>query len=93
MKNESDLKGLRAEIDKVDHAIIRELTKRKKLEQAIGAYKRAHGMKLLDAKRRHLVLRSRAVAGKTKGLQPELVRKLFALIHTYSLSTQKNTKL
>ena len=86
-----DLKKLRREIDVVDRVILAALAKRKKLEWAVGLYKRKHGMKLLDTKRRGEMLKTRIAQGKTKRIQPELVRKLFTLIHRYSLSTQKKT--
>ena len=83
------LASLRREIDAVDKAILAALSKRKKLERAVGVYKRKHRIKLLDTKRRGEVLKTRVAQGTAKGIQPELIRKLFALIHRYSLATQK----
>lgn len=89
----SELNKLRAKIDRIDRSIIGALAKRKAVERAIGVYKRTHGMKLLDNARRTTVLKTRVAQGKVRGLKPELVSKLFSLIHRYSLSTQKSKKV
>ena len=86
---EKSLAQLRKKIDAADKAILTALSKRKKLERAVGVYKRKLGLKPLDAKRRDQMLKMRTAQGKSKGIQPELVRKLFTLIHYYSLSVQK----
>ena len=91
LMQKNELTRLRQQIDIVDRAIIASLGRRKKVERAIGTYKRKHGMKLLDMKRRNSVLKTRVAEGRKKGVQPQLVRKLFKLIHQYSLSVQKNT--
>jgi chorismate mutase len=85
----NDLSRLRRKIDAVDKAILASLGKRKKLEYAIGAYKKEHGIKLLDVARRDTMVKIRITEGKKKGVQPELVRKLFKLIHRHSLALRK----
>ncbi len=83
------LAQMRKQIDAVDKAILGALSKRTKLELAVGSFKRKNGMKLLDTKRRNQMLKTRTAQGKSKGVQPELARKLFALIHRYSLRAQR----
>lgn len=86
------LDQLRKEIDVLDSEIVMLLAKRMRLSSAIGQYKASHGIAPRDNARWQEVLISRIKQGKEIGLDPILVRRIFDVIHKYSLFIQQHQK-
>lgn len=91
-KDHKKLKKLRKQVDVVDSALVATLGRRMKLVQEIGKYKRTNRLNSFDKKRWQQVLKTRVAVGQSKHLSSELVKKIFKLIHTYSLSIQRAKK-
>lgn len=53
-----DLKDIRVEIDKIDSELIKLLEKRMECTKAVGEYKQAHNIPILDKERQKLILKS-----------------------------------
>lgn len=71
------LAHLRAEIERVDTAIIALLAERVSLARAVGESKRAAGMQTLDHAREAAVVRRAVELGRDAGLDEEEVRSVF----------------
>jgi chorismate mutase len=75
----------RCQIDKTDNQIINLLAKRLSIVKKIGVYKKKHQLSALDRKRFESMLKSRVCWGKKQNLSPTFIKKIFCLIHQFSL--------
>jgi chorismate mutase len=88
-KKDRKLERLRAQIESVDKVIIKSLSMRIKLVQAVGRYKLAHKISFLDKNRRDALLKMWMTAGKSAKLPTKLMHDIFAIIHRHSLDVEK----
>ena len=72
-----DLARLRAEIERVDRAILELIAERVRLARAVGDAKRAAGVPTLDPAREAAVIRRASAQARELGLADEAVREVF----------------
>ncbi len=72
-----ELETLRAEIERVDDALVSLLASRRTLVQRVGAVKRARGLAVVDPAREAGVVRRAAERARAAGLPEDAVRELF----------------
>ena len=89
MKEDSGLKPIRDRIDEVDRDIVDALSRRMKLVEEIGEYKKIHNLHVTDAKRNGEILTTRPEWGRSRGLIGNFVREIFERILKYSKELQK----
>ena len=87
MKNQ--LNDLRKQIDEIDSLIINLLAKRMKVVEEVGRLKKKHHIPPLDPARWQRVLNSKMKKAKSLGLDPEMVKKIYNIIHDYALEIEK----
>lgn len=85
------LANLRKKIDIVDEKLLTVLAKRITLVRKISKFKKAHNIALLDENRRNEVLNTQLSKGAKLGLSKDLIKKLYSLIHKYSIKVQKES--
>lgn len=84
-----DLTNYRNEIDAIDQQLITALAKRMEIVLKVGAYKKQHKLKPLDATRWQEVIESRKSIAQSLNLSPELIEVLWNSIHQEALTLQK----
>lgn len=89
MNNKLD--NLRKQIDIVDEKLLILLAKRIMLVRKISKFKKSHNIPILDEDRRNKVLNSQLLKGKVLGLSKDLIKKLYSLVHKYSIKVQKES--
>ena len=89
---EDALEELRENIDKLDEELLSILSKRLNIVRKIGILKRDNNIDLHDEQRRLKVLESQLSRANSLNLPQDLVKKLYDLIHEYSLEIEKNSK-
>ncbi|WP_343688326.1 chorismate mutase [Chitinophaga sp.] len=82
----------RAKINQLDKEIVHLLGQRMEAARAIGIYKQAHNMEVLQSNRFNEVLQKAIEAGKTEGLSEEFIRSLYEAIHKESIRQQEALK-
>lgn len=87
---ENKLKYLRQQVDINDLEILKTLAKRQELVKKIGKLKKNRQLSPLDQKRWNEVLESRLRCAKKLKLSTKFVKKLYQLIHEYSLEIERN---
>jgi chorismate mutase len=75
--NGVELEALRAEIGRVDEAIVFLIDERLRLARRIGALKRGAGLGVLDPTREAAVVRRAGTVARERGLDDEAVRDVF----------------
>lgn len=85
----NELEDLRKQIDALDHQILLLLARRIKIAQKTGEFKKKQNLPFLDAERWKKVLKTNLLRSGTFNLPAGFVKKLFTLIHEYSLEAQK----
>jgi chorismate mutase len=85
------LERLRSEIDAVDAELIHLLSKRMRIVEQIGNYKKENNITILQIKRWNNIVRESLELGETLGLNKEFLVKLFRVIHEESI--QKQTEI
>ena len=86
-----ELQTLRDQIDILDEQLLRALSERAKLVDAIGRYKKARGLEPLDMTRWQQVLNAKKSRASELGLCPEFIDALYHLIHDYSLNLESKS--
>lgn len=86
----SDLQRLRQEIDILDQDLLGLIAKRVMIVQQIGAYKKAEGLSILNEERKQAVLESWQQQAEQLGLSQKYVKKLYDVIHEYSVEIEAN---
>ncbi len=71
------LASMRASIDAVDHALVNLLAERRSLVAEIFAYKRRHGLGLVDPEREHNLLAEREAFAEARGVPAMLASRVF----------------
>jgi chorismate mutase len=79
----------RKQIDKIDKKIIDYLAKRYQVVKKVGFFKKKKGLKPFDKKRFQEVLKTRISFAEEKGLPKELIKKIYQIIHQFSLEIEK----
>lgn len=83
------LKDFRKSIDLIDDSIIKLLAERLRVVEKVGKYKKERGIPPLDEKRWNEVLQSKMEKARALGLDPELVKKIYNVIHEFALKAEK----
>lgn len=86
--DEEKLKMFRNEIDKIDDDILNLLARRMDISEKIGAYKKEHGVTVLQMDRWKHVLDDHINKGVKLGLDEESVKEIFEVIHKDSIGRQ-----
>ena len=79
----------RKQIDEIDAQIIDLLTKRFEIVKKVGEYKKERNIPPLQPERWQQVLQTRKNLAKEKWLNPELIEKIWNLIHEEALKLEK----
>lgn len=82
----------RNKINQLDKEIVHLLGERMEAARAIGIYKQAHNMEVLQSNRFNEVLQKAIEAGKAEGLSEEFIRSLYEAIHKESIRQQEALK-
>jgi len=82
------LEELRSEIDKLDEELIDILSRRMKVVEEIGSYKKANKITILQLKRWNQLTRDRIEAGIKMGLSREFILKLLESVHEEGIQRQ-----
>lgn len=86
---DNTLENWRKQIDTIDQEILMLLAKRLNFAKKIGQYKKQHGLSPLDKQRWRSVLESNLGQAKSLNLSEDFIKRLFTIIHKYSLKAQK----
>ena len=87
MKNQLD--KFRKQIDEIDNLIIDLLVKRMRVVKKVGQYKKSKNLPPLDPARWQQVLTSKIEKAKSLGLDPEMVKKIYNIMHDYALKIEE----
>ena len=79
---------LRAQIDDIDNDILELLTRRMKVSDEIGKYKKQNNITILQPGRWDKILEKVFVKGAETGLDNEFLEKVFIAIHQASIDRQ-----
>lgn len=86
------LKDWRKQIDALDDQLLNILVKRVKIVRKIGKFKKAHEIKPFDEKRWQDVLKSKLSKALLLNLSSNFIKKIYTLIHEYSLKIENESK-
>ncbi|MCC6597879.1 MAG: chorismate mutase [Alphaproteobacteria bacterium] len=83
----AELERYRAEIDRLDTALIEALSRRFEIVRAVGILKAERNMEVVQSKRAQAVIDRAAALAQEKNLDPALIRKIYALMidHAHKL--------
>ena len=82
------LQQYRQHIDQIDHQLIDLLAQRMNISAEIGQIKKQHDLSAMQPQRYAAMLADRCAAGADLGLSPDLLTKLWTLIHEESVRRQ-----
>jgi chorismate mutase len=85
---EDILKMLRREMDEVDSALLEILARRLEIASKIGIYKKNHNMTILQVQRWQETILDRMKKGVRYGLDENLVKSIWELLHKQSFKIQ-----
>jgi len=80
---------LRKKINLIDNSLINLFSVRFNVVKKVGKFKKANNRPLCDKKRQQQVIKIRIKQGKTKGLNPLFVKRLYNLIFNEALRLEK----
>jgi chorismate mutase len=83
------LEDLRKQIDEIDNLIVDLLAKRMKVVEKVGVLKKQHNVPPLDPARWQQVLTSKMEKAKSLGLDREMVKKIYNIIHEEALKIEE----
>lgn len=83
-----NLSGLRTQIDEIDNSLIDILTKRMRISQEIGRYKKEHNMPVLQATRYDEIIAKRVTEAEQRGMDGDFMRRVLEAIHEESIRQQ-----
>jgi chorismate mutase len=86
---ESQLEIIRGHIDEVDRELLEVLSRRMKLVEKAGEYKRLNNVAIFQMERWKKVFETRPEWAKALQINPEFVKELFNIIHTESIKKQE----
>ena len=84
-----ELGSLRAEIERVDDALVQLIAERCRIASSVGEAKRRRGLPLIDPAREAAVVRRASTLARELALEPETVRQLFWLLIRLSRYAQE----
>ena len=84
-----DLSGWRKQIDEIDEKLLQLLAKRIELAFKIGQIKKQKNISIVDKSRWQNVLSKAILKSEELDLSKDFIKKLFNLIHKYSIKIQK----
>ena len=82
------LEEMRAQIDRLDNSLIHLLVERMQISRKIGAYKKAHNLTIVQAKRYDEILKRNFEHGTSHGMTPQFIKAIFEAIHEESIRRQ-----
>jgi chorismate mutase len=82
------LNELRYRVDAADDLILQGLITRQRLIEQIGAYKKEHGVMILQLRRWEEILKRQLENGSDAGLNSTFIKKMYELIHEESIRIQ-----
>lgn len=85
---EEPLQQLRRAIDRTDEQLLHLLNERMKISQRIGSYKQENNITILQTSRWEEVVQHRLHVADVLGLETDLVKNVYALIHEASVKRQ-----
>ena len=80
---------LRSKIDQIDHKMLEILAQRMEIVRQIGMVKKDANLTVLQIKRWAEIFQSRGEHGSRLGLDAEMIRQLYELIHLESIALQE----
>ena len=86
--SDAELVALRSEIDEIDDALLRLLTRRMNVVDRIGDYKKRQGLTVVQMDRWTQILADHIASGSQLGLDEQLVTEVFEAIHQASIRRQ-----
>ncbi|MFD2203493.1 chorismate mutase [Shivajiella indica] len=86
---ESQLEVIRQHIDDVDRDLLEMLSRRMRLVEKAGIYKKKNNVAIFQMERWKKVFESRQEWAKSLQVNPEFIKELFNLIHTESIKKQE----
>ena len=88
MKPITILNNYRKEIDEIDDELLNLISKRMKISEKIGEFKKEHKVTVLQMDRWKSVLEDHINKGVNLGLSKESVKEIFEIIHKDSIGRQ-----
>lgn len=85
----NDLEDWRKQIDQLDEKILVLLARRIKIVKKIGQLKKEQNISVIDKNRWQNVLNHAILKSEELGLSKDFIKKVFNLIHKYSIKIQK----
>lgn len=85
------LEDWRKQIDLLDKRVLTLLAKRAKIVRKIGRFKKEKSIPTIDKDRWNKLLASTLSKSDELGLSKDFTKKLYSLIHKYSVKIQKET--
>jgi chorismate mutase len=85
---ESNLAGLRGEIDDIDAELLQLLARRMEVSERIGDYKKHNNVAVVQMDRWKQILADHIAVGDSLGLDRELVNAVFEAVHQASIRRQ-----
>lgn len=82
------LDEMRAQIDRLDNSLIHLLVERMSISRKIGAYKKAHNLTIVQARRYDEILKRNFEHGTSHGMTPQFIKAIFEAIHEESIRRQ-----
>jgi chorismate mutase len=83
------LEQIRGQIDEVDRELLEVLTRRMNLVAQAGEFKKMNNVAIFQIDRWKKVFKSRSEWAQAMRLNPEFIKELFRMIHSESISKQK----
>lgn len=83
------LAALRSEIDVIDEGLVELLVRRMGVSEAIGLYKKDHGLTILQNARWKQILRQNAQLAEGQGLDSAFIEDVYKAIHQASIAAQR----
>lgn len=83
-----DLSVFRRQIDEIDTSILKLLSRRMEISRSIGAFKKEHGIPILQSGRYSEILSLRRETGSQLRLSPAFVEEIMKAIHEESVKEQ-----
>ena len=80
---------MRREIDEIDDDLLNLLSRRMKISEQIGDYKKENNIAILQSGRWNEILEQSIEKGKVKGLNPDFIESIYRAIHQASIDIQE----
>jgi chorismate mutase len=86
---QSQLEIIREQIDQVDREVLETLSRRMKLVEKAGEYKKLNNVAIFQMERWKIVFETRPEWGTALHLNPDFIKELYQLVHTESIKKQE----